>query len=171
MYEGRILGSNIGCISSYTLEVLIVFILINHFDEIESPIDLFFKFFEYDWNKYVVTIFGLTKLEDAKENPELITNFSEVLTSEIDLKRSTLLHAHYELLVTHQKQFDQWNEKYGHASGQESNTPLNYFLNIIDPINPSNNLGKSINNFHSKRIKRVFNRQKENLKPLVQIKG
>lgn len=67
MYEGRILGSNIGWISSYTLEVLIVFLLINHSDELHTAIDVFFKFFEYDWHKYMVTILGLTKLEDASK--------------------------------------------------------------------------------------------------------
>lgn len=36
---------------------------------------------------------------------------------------------------------------------------MNYYLNIIDPLISENNLGKSISNFNSKRIKRVIANQ------------
>jgi len=36
MYKGRVLGSNIGCFSSYTLEVLIVHLILTH--DIKTPI-------------------------------------------------------------------------------------------------------------------------------------
>lgn len=108
MYEGRILGSNIGCISSYTLEVLILYLLITHSDEVSSPIDLFLKFFEYDWTEYVVTVFGVTKLEDARENPELLHKIHDISSSE-NGALSTLLKEHYELVMKHQKEFEQLN--------------------------------------------------------------
>jgi len=69
MYEGRILGSNIGCIATYTLEVLIIYLLINFSDDIETPLDVYFKFFEvygnFDWDHYLVTIFGFIKIDDV----------------------------------------------------------------------------------------------------------
>jgi hypothetical protein len=171
MYEGRILGSNIGCISSYTLEVLIVHILINYGKEVLTPLDVFFKFFELDWCDSAVSIFRMRKLEDAQFNPELL-NFGNLTKPEEGQSNETLetLQTHLELLKKHREKFVEWSERYDCKVSQDSNTPLNYHLNIIDPINPGNNLGKSVSHFNSKRIQRVLAKQRAKLSPLNELK-
>lgn len=164
MYEGRILGSNIGWMSSYTLEVLVVHLLIHYEHEIETPLDVFFKFFEIDLEDTVVTIFNICKLEDAQTHPELLSledYLSSLPNPEDEL--AVKLKMHHEILLEQQETFDSWNELYECNLNRNANTPLVYYLNIIDPINPSNNLGKSISHFNSKRILRVLQRQKEKL--------
>lgn len=111
MYEGRIIGSNIGCISSYTLEVMILYLLIHHYDELTTPIDVFLKFFEYDWFEYVVTVQGLINLEEAQSNPELVQKFSDV-NGIGKVPSTTLLQRHFDLLIDHQGIFQELNESY-----------------------------------------------------------
>ena len=110
MYEGRILGSNIGCISTYTLEVLIMFLIINHPDEIDTSIDVFFKFFEYDWSQYAVTIFGLAKLEDVQQNSEALLELMRIVDP-TDQKYESQ-KKHYDLLKQHQENFEELNLQY-----------------------------------------------------------
>lgn len=171
MYEGRILGSNIGWISTYTLEVLIVYILINYYDEIHSPIDVYFKFFEVDWWDYLVTIFGLLDWNHTyKEVEELAFIIYQLINSETNKEKEQRMKDHYKILQLYQEKFDELNEKYWRNLTKPSNTPISYFLNVIDPINYTNNLGKSINNFHSKRIKRILMKQRTKLSKLISFK-
>ena len=62
LYETRILASNLGCMASYTLQTLIIYVLNEFYEEMKSPLDVMFKFFEifgqFDWDMYILTIFG-----------------------------------------------------------------------------------------------------------------
>ena len=162
MYEGRILGSNIGWISTYTLEVLIVFILINHYDEIQSPIDVYLKFFEFEWWKNLVTIFGFLEWNNSyKDIDELSNTISQLINEETNKDKEIRMREHLRILKLYQEKYAELNEKYTRNVFKASNTPISYFLNVIDPINYSNNLGKSISNFNSKRIKRILMKQRK----------
>jgi hypothetical protein len=163
MYEGRILGSNIGCISSYTLEVLMLHLLIKWRSLIQSPLDLFFKFFETNWWDHAVTIFGLSDIDDARLYPDLLEKVDDPIDNDLvdNNTRSKLILDHYELIQTHQERLKQLCEKYNVALPLESSISLDHHLNIIDPIYPSNNLGKCISNFHSKRIQRIILKQRQ----------
>ena len=46
VYVGRILGSHLGCMSTYSLQVLILYVINEHYDQVKTPLDVFFKFFE-----------------------------------------------------------------------------------------------------------------------------
>mmetsp|Transcript_6944 Transcript_6944/g.6114 ORF Transcript_6944/g.6114 Transcript_6944/m.6114 type:complete len:154 (+) Transcript_6944:379-840(+) len=102
MYKGRVLGSNIGCFSSYTLEVLIVHLILTH--DIKTPIDVFLKLFEYDWSQNAVTIFGLSKIEDSRNDPEILQNsyyFEEEDCDEIE----RIKIAHFKIAKKYQEEF------------------------------------------------------------------
>lgn len=47
MYEASLLGSHAACMATYALYVLVVFILNNFYEELSTPLDVFYKFFEY----------------------------------------------------------------------------------------------------------------------------
>jgi len=169
MYEGRILGSNIGCFSSYTIEVLIIHILIN--SEIKTPLEVFFKFFELNWSQFAISIFDAIRIEDVRNDPELFHNSLDYDEGEnhdsihSDLKRNQI-----KLSKKYKDSFKSLWEKYEVSAPSEYQAPLSYYFNIIDPINPSNNLGKWVSNFNSKRIPRILESQRKKLHNITYLK-
>lgn len=168
MYEGRILGSNIGCISSYTLEVLMVHLLIRWRDLIQSPLDLFFKFFETNWWDNAVTIFGLSDIDEARSYPVLLEKVDDFV--EDDDSKSKLILDHYGLVQMHQERLRKLWDKYNVTLPSEALISLDHHLNIVDPIYPCNNLGKCISNFNSKRIQRIIIKQRQQLIDFTRVK-
>ena len=73
-YEGRILGSHLGCMTTYALEVLILYILNEYYDEMTNALDVFFKFFEvfgkFNWQNQILTIYGPIEKEGFYEKLE-----------------------------------------------------------------------------------------------------
>ena len=137
-----------------------MYLLINHEEEIQTAIDVLFKFFEYDWSEYIVTIFGLFKLEDINDDlVKLEEKYLEIINSEENTFKGYRMKEHFQILKKHRQEYKTLAEKYGPKILKTSNTPLCHF-NIIDPLNSSNNLGKSISNFNSKRIKRIVLKQR-----------
>jgi DNA polymerase sigma len=73
LYESHILGSQNGNLCSYAIEVMILYILNNYYDECYTPLDvlsIFIKSFaSFEWDKQILTIFG----------PISITNYNKEL--------------------------------------------------------------------------------------------
>ena len=170
LYEGKLMGSNIGLMATYTLEILVLYLFNFYFNEINNEFDGFIKFFEimekFNWTDEIISLFGLIskfdfhkKIEankkynqiinrpfwylekkDNEENNDLIgikdsnkslLNFNEVQNSMFYLNRGiefTCLKNKENILL--KANFDK-------------------FVNVLDPLNNYNNLGKSIN-YHSK---------------------
>ena len=169
LYEGKLMGSNIGLMATYTLEILVLYLFNFYFNEINNEFDGFIKFFEimekFNWTDEIISLFGLIskfdfhkKIEankkynqiinrpfwylekkDNEENNDLIgikdsnkslLNFNEVQNSMFYLNRGiefTCLKNKENILL--KANFDK-------------------FVNVLDPLNNYNNLGKSIN-YHS----------------------
>jgi hypothetical protein len=138
-YESGILGSNIGLLATYALEMLVIFIFNNY--EIKNEIEAFFLFFkicaEISWEKELLTLFGIYEIENFKIEDNLST--------------SSLLDKNefFEYL----KQF----EKIKEFDKQSFFTKMMVkYFNILDPIFSTNNLGKSVNFHNFSKIKKVF---------------
>ena len=62
-YEGHLMGSNVGLMASYTLEILVIYVFNLHYEFIYNEFDGFEKFFELmekiDWDKNIVSLFGI----------------------------------------------------------------------------------------------------------------
>ncbi len=62
LYETRILGSQNANLCSYAVEVMIIFVLNNYYNEVFTPLDvlrLFVSIFsKFNWGNYILTIFG-----------------------------------------------------------------------------------------------------------------
>jgi hypothetical protein len=108
-------------------------------------------------------------LSDAQNNPENLFH-SDPSTSEFEFKNSDLLSQHGELVAKYRKKFKKLCEEYNVSTNSDSLASLCFYLNIIDPINPSNNLGKSVSYFNSKRIKRILEKQKATVTELELMK-
>jgi hypothetical protein len=155
-YESGILGSNIGLMATYALELLVVYIFNNYSKEISNELDAFCLFFkvynEIDWEKDLLTIFGLCSID----------SYAGELTGE------------YKGLVQKEEynNFLKTFEKLDNLDKQNTfkkNLTIKY-LNIIDPIFPLNNLGKSINFHNFSKIKKVFEIGHKDIQSIVTLK-
>jgi predicted nucleotidyltransferase len=133
-YYSRILGSQMGLLGSYALEVLIVFI-INSFPECRSsPLEvlktLLQYFSEFDWENWIVTCIGvIPRLKWTGDECEL--------TGRLPLSAEKLKIFRDELKSTQTS----W---------------VHRFVNIADPVFPGNNLGKRIELAQFLRMKQCF---------------
>lgn len=79
-YESSLLGSHAANMATYALYIIVIFLLNNFYDELQSPLDVFRKYFDYfgsetknfDWENRMLTIFG----------PVKTLNFSERIKNE-----------------------------------------------------------------------------------------
>jgi hypothetical protein len=163
-YEGSILGSNIGLLASYALEILVVYMFNNYHNVFQSEVECFFAFFkimnEIDWDKNIVTVFGLLNLE----------NFYEVLKS-CDFNLDLMLSQEYgktstntnkrlikiEEIAIFNKMFEKYHDLDRVQNFNSNKRAINMkFINIIDPLFQTNNLGKSVNYHNFSKIRKVF---------------
>ena len=71
LYEGCIIGANNGLFTSYALEVMIIYIFNNYYFDVKNEIDILVKFFEifadFEWDIYVLTMYGRVSKESYYE--------------------------------------------------------------------------------------------------------
>jgi hypothetical protein len=79
LYETRILGSHNASLCSYAIELMILYVLNNHFEEVQTPFDvlrLFVHLFaRFNWSKCLLTIYG----------PIAISTYSQLLQAALSL--------------------------------------------------------------------------------------
>ena len=61
-FDAALLGSHTANMTTYALYVLVTFLLNNFHDELNTPFEVFERFFEYfsdfDWSNKIITIYG-----------------------------------------------------------------------------------------------------------------
>lgn len=64
-YESSFLGSYAACMATYALYVLVIFVFNNYYEELNSPMDVFKKFFQvwgtFDWDSNLITMYSPIK--------------------------------------------------------------------------------------------------------------
>ena len=186
-YEGNLMGSNIGLMASYTLEILVIYIFNNYYEYIYNEFDGFEKFFEIleeiDWENNIISIFGIfsninfqkklsifnTHIQNNKEKDtnepfwyykekynKIDKGFNILLNNENDKDKEPLLKLN-EL----KKLITPVNKSIGNIYLKKEGKLINSaifdkLINILDPINNYNNLGKSINYHSNSKMKKVI---------------
>ena len=202
-YEGNLMGSNIGLMASYTLEILVIYIFNLHYEYIYNEFDGFEKFFEImakiDWEKNILSLFGLfsnlsfqkklslfnTSVQNSKERKDINEPFwycskDKNLYNKKDKEINSSLYKDYEceplLKISElRKLISPINKSIGaiylKKEGKIINsTNFDKLINILDPLNNHNNLGKSIN-FHSNvKMKKVIIYMNQQLKNIHKIR-
>lgn len=80
-YESSLLGSQLACMATYGMYTLVLFIFNNYSktDDLSSELKFFRKFFqffsEFDWDKYIITIFGPVRVQNFYERLRDECNF------------------------------------------------------------------------------------------------
>ena len=189
-FEGNLMGSNIGLMASYTLEILVIYVFNNYYEFIYNEFDGFEKFFEImekiNWEKNIISLFGIfsninfqkklsifnTHLQNSKDKDNKDTNepfwyykdkynkidkgFNILLNNANDKDNEPLLKLN-EL----KKLITPVNKSIGNIYLKKEGKLINSanfdkLINILDPINNYNNLGKSINYHSNSKMKKVI---------------
>ncbi|XP_019414615.1 PREDICTED: uncharacterized protein LOC109326383 [Lupinus angustifolius] len=139
-HESRILGAHHGLISSYALEVLVLYIFHIYSDKFAfaGPFEVLFRFLEFfskfDWKNYIISLWGpipVSSLPNIRAEPP--HNDCRELLLEGDFLFAC--KAFYGVTRRNQESF------------------VSKHLNIVDPLCENNNLGRSISKGNFYRIK------------------
>ena len=194
-YEGNLMGSNIGLMASYTLEILVIYVFNLHYEYIYNEFDGFEKFFELmekiDWDKNIISLFGIfphlnfqkklsifnASIQNCKDNSKNIYEpfwyykdkyFNS--NNKVDSGCESLLkfNEFKKLIYPINKSI---GIIYLKKEGKIINSAnFDKLINILDPLNNYNNLGKSIN-FHSySKMKKVIIYMNKQLKKIHKIR-
>ena len=215
-FEGNLMGSNIGLMASYALEILVIYIFNLYYNDIYNEFDGFEKFFEvmdkFDWEKSVISLFGIFSNNDfqkklvnynkinqnniysnnnSKNNKNNNDNINEPFwylinkkgkenningintMKRIDINKEEDEIENEPLLKINEikKLISPINKSMGgiylKKEGKIINgTNFEKLINILDPLNNHNNLGKSIS-FHSKsKMKKIISHMNKQLKQI-----
>ena len=206
-YEGNLMGSNIGLMANYTLEILVIYIFNLHYEYIFNEFDGFEKFFEFmeeiNLEKNVISLFGVisnlnfhqklsafnsdifeelnlsvnqpfwyfeNKYKDIKDESDVIENLNIINNFNTNNKCKPLLKIdEIKAFITN------INKSIGNIYLKKEGKVINVanydkIVNILDPLNNHNNLGKSIN-FHSySKMKKIINYMNKKLKKVQKIR-
>ena len=140
-YEGRILGAHHALIATYALETLVLYIINKYHAELTCPLSVLHKllkvFAEFDWEGHALSIHGPVAVEELNS---VSTGCLEggLLTDEFM-----------------QSMLAQYG--YSHVSGSSTSAPFVVkYMNIIDPLVPNNNLGRSVSCGNYRRVRAAF---------------
>ncbi|CAN4101111.1 unnamed protein product [Withania somnifera] len=144
-YESRVLGAHHGLISTYALEILVLFIFQLFHSSLNGPLAVLYRFLDYyrkfDWDNYCISLNGPVCKSSLPEIFVEIPNYTsnELLLSEEFLRNSTEMFS-------------------VPSRGLETDTrPFQLkYVNIIDPLKECNNLGRSVSKGNLYRIQRAF---------------
>ena len=179
LFEGKLMGSNIGLMATYTLEILVLYLFNYYYKEINNEFEGFMKFFEimenFNWNEEIMSLFGLIKKFDFHQKIEIVTKNNQIINKPFWYLNSKENTEEKEKNIVSIKENNEsllnFNEVQNSMFYLNRGIELTYlrnnenvilkanfdkFVNVLDPLNNYNNLGKSIN-FHSKsRIDKVM---------------
>ncbi len=202
-YEGNLMGSNIGLMASYTLEILVIYIFNLHYEYIYNEFDGFEKFFEImekiDWEKNIISLFGIfsnlsfqkklsifnTSLHNSKEHKDINEPFwyfnkDKNMYNKKDKEINSNLYKDYELeplikINELKKLIAPINKCIGNIYLKKEGKIINSanfdkLINVLDPLNNYNNLGKSISYHSNSKMKKVFIYMNQQLKNIHKIR-
>ena len=137
-YEGRILGAHHALISTYALETLVLYIINKYHADLTCPLSVLHKllsvFAEFDWEGYALTIHGPVAIEGIATPPDECLE-GGLITEEF---MRTMLST--------------YSCEFMRAAASSAPVTVKY-MNIIDPLLPNNNLGRSVSCGNYRRVR------------------
>nr|GEW28478.1 polymerase, nucleotidyl transferase domain-containing protein [Tanacetum cinerariifolium] len=130
-YDSRLLGASHGLISTYALEILILYIFCMYNDSLTDPLMVMYRFLEYysqfDWDHYCISIYGPVE-KSSMANVTVVNPVNRCLLGGEPLRDYIRTYNVPDFI---------------HLNPKIPSFPLR-LMNIIDPLKQSNNLGKSV---------------------------
>lgn len=145
-YESRLLGAHHGLFSTYALETLVLYIFHFFHTTLDGPLSVLYKFLDYfgkfDWDNYYVSLTGPVHISSL---PEYVVGVPENDGGNLLLSDDFIQYC-LERFSVPSKDGDLNSRKIQHK-----------YLNIIDPLKESNNLGRSVSKGNFYRIRSAIN--------------
>ncbi|XP_051186110.1 uncharacterized protein [Lolium perenne] len=144
-YESRILGAHHGLISTYALETLVLYIFHLFHESLDGPLAVLYRFLDYyskfDWDNKGISLYGPISLSSL---PDLVTN-SPGAHDDCFLEREEILKQCAGNFTVPPSHYEKNTRPFSRK-----------FLNIVDPLKQSNNLGRSVSKGNFYRIRSAF---------------
>ncbi|CAM0874473.1 unnamed protein product [Alopecurus aequalis] len=157
-YESRILGAHHGLISTYALEILVLYILHLFHKSLDGPLAVLYRFLDYyskfDWDNKGISLYGPVPLSSL---PELVSEAADTHDDDF-LKREEFLKEHAQRFTVPPRNFEKNTRPFSRK-----------FLNIIDPLKQNNNLGRSVSKGNFYRIRSAFDLGARKLGKILQV--
>ncbi|KAH1205001.1 hypothetical protein GmHk_16G045814 [Glycine max] len=159
-YESRLLGGHHGLLSTYAVEILVLYIINRFHSSVRGPLEqVLYIFLDYygsfDWDHNYVSIWGpkpLSSLPEIAETPECDQG---------------------EFLL--QKEFLRNYRNMCSFPSRASETMTHEFpvkfMNILDPLRNDNNLGRSVNIANLHRVRFALSYGARRLKQILTLPG
>ncbi|KAL6341591.1 hypothetical protein AAG906_032711 [Vitis piasezkii] len=144
-YESRILGAHHGLISTYALEILVLYIFHLFHSSLDGPLAVLYRFLDYfskfDWDNYCISLNGPVCKSSL---PDIVAELPENGQDDLLLSEEFLRNC-----------VDMFSVPFRGLETNSRTFPLKH-LNIIDPLRENNNLGRSVNKGNFYRIRSAF---------------
>ncbi|KAJ1264690.1 hypothetical protein BS78_08G019800 [Paspalum vaginatum] len=144
-YESRILGAHHGLISTYALEILVLYIFHIFHKSLDGPLAVLYRFLDYyskfDWDNKGISLFGPVSLSSL---PDLVIDTPGTQDDGFLPRGEFLKHCAEGFSVPPRN------------SEKDAQVFSRKFLNIVDPLKLSNNLGRSVSKGNFYRIRSAF---------------
>ncbi|XP_059593517.1 uncharacterized protein LOC100253523 isoform X3 [Vitis vinifera] len=144
-YESRILGAHHGLISTYALEILVLYIFHLFHLSLDGPLAVLYRFLDYfskfDWDNYCISLNGPVCKSSL---PDIVAELPENGQDDLLLSEEFLRNC-----------VDMFSVPFRGLETNSRTFPLKH-LNIIDPLRENNNLGRSVNKGNFYRIRSAF---------------
>ncbi|CAH9069225.1 unnamed protein product [Cuscuta epithymum] len=144
-YESRILGAHHGLISTYALEILILYIFHLFHATLDGPLAVLYKFLDYfsnfEWDKYCISLAGPVRLSSL---PEIVVEMPQNSSGDFLLSNDFIRECIGEFSVP------------SNVGEMSSRSFQQKHLNIVDPLKENNNLGRSVGKGNFYRICSAF---------------
>ncbi|XP_039831597.1 uncharacterized protein LOC120692388 isoform X5 [Panicum virgatum] len=144
-YESRILGAHHGLISTYALEMLVLYIFHVFNNSFTGPLEVLYRFLEFfsnfDWERFCLSLWGPVPISSL---PDMTAEPPRMDSGELLLNKSFL---------------DTCSAAYGVVPRTQENKGqpfVSKHFNIIDPLRTNNNLGRSVSKGNLFRIRSAF---------------
>ncbi|XP_047147595.1 uncharacterized protein LOC124820026 isoform X1 [Vigna umbellata] len=158
-YESRLLGGHHGLLSTYAIEILVLYIINRFHSSVRGPLEVLYTFLDYygsfDWDHNYVSIWG----------PKALTSLPKVAeTAECD-QDGFLLQKEF---LRNYKNMCSFPARASEPTVHEF--PVKY-MNILDPLRNDNNLGRSVNIASLHRLRFALSYGARRLKQILTLPG
>ncbi|KAG5049917.1 hypothetical protein HKD37_04G011234 [Glycine soja] len=158
-YDSRLLGGHHGLLSTYAVEILVLYIINRFHSSVRGPLEVLYIFLDYygsfDWDHNYISIWGPKSLSSLPE----IAEAPECDQGEFLLQKEFL--GNYKNMCSYP------------AGASETLThefPVK-FMNILDPLRNDNNLGRSVSIASLHRLRFAFSYGVQKLKQIFTLPG
>ncbi|XP_020213361.2 uncharacterized protein LOC109797664 isoform X2 [Cajanus cajan] len=159
-YESRLLGGHFGLLTTYALEILVLYIINRFHSSVRGPLEVLYIFLDYyrsfDWEHNYISIWGPRALSSLPE----IVDIPECDRGQFLLQK--------EFLQNYKDMCSSFTARASENVTQEFSVKS---MNILDPLRDDNNVGRSVTMASLYRMRLAFSYGSKKLKKILKLPG